>query len=309
MSFTANIKDEISKSSMTKTENIACLSAIIRNNAQYDDQSIEISTENSNVAKSIYLFFKDIYNITIEIQTIKSNTFNHRNIYNLIIKDKVKMILEDLSVIDDNGNYLDMPKNYIVDSIEEAKAYLKGVFLSKGSINDPKTSRYHLELLIDKKYESVYVQRLLNTFLLNSKIIMRENKYMIYIKDSEKIGDFLRIIQATNALLYYEDIKILREQKNMTNRLNNCEQANIDKMVATCNAQIQDINLIKQEKGFDFLDDKIKEACIYRLKYPETSLQELSEIISLETGKTITKSGLNHRFRKIRDIAKKIELH
>ncbi len=307
MSFTASIKDEISKLEMTKSENIACLSAIIRNNAKYSDKYIEIATENGNVAKRIYTFFKDIYNVTVDIDTKKNNTFNRNNIYILTITDKVNIILDDLSVIDKDGNYLDMPKEYIASSSDEARAYLRGVFLSKGSINDPKTSRYHLELLIDQKYESVFVQRLLNQFSLNSKIIMRDNKYMIYIKDSEKIGDFLRLISASNAVLYYEDIKILREQKNMTNRLNNCEQANIDKIIATCNEQIKDIELITNELGLDFLDDKIKEACIYRLKYPETSLLELSEIISLETGNAITKSGLNHRFRKIKEIAKKIE--
>ena len=159
---------------------------------------------------------------------------------------------------------------------------------------------------LDGKYEAVFVQRLLNQFNLNSKILMRDNKYMIYIKDSEKISDFLKIIQAFNAVLYYEDIRILREQKNMTNRLNNCEQANIDKIILTSNKQLEEINLIDKQLGLDFLDDKIKEACVYRLKYPESSLAELSEIMSLETGKTITKSGLNHRFRKIREIAEKL---
>lgn len=307
MSFTANIKDELSKLDMTKSENIAELSAFIRTNAKYLGNSIELNTENSNVAKRIYSFIKDIYGISCEIIIKKSNTFNRNNIYGIEVKEKVSDILEDLSVTDEKGKYLEMPKEYIVDSNDEARAYLRGIFLSKGSVNDPKTSRYHLEILIDQKYESVFVQRLLNQFSLNSKILMRDNKYMVYIKDSEKISDFLKLIQATKAVLYYEDIKILREQKNMTNRLNNCEQANIDKVIVTCNNQIADINLIDQELGLDFLDEKIKEACIYRLKYPETSLLELSEIITLETGNKITKPGLNHRFRKIREIAKKIE--
>lgn len=307
MSFTATIKDELSKLDMTRLENLAELSAFIRTNAKYTDDFIELNTENSNIAKRLYEFLKDIYGVSAEIVTRKSNTFNRNNIYGIEVKEKVKNILEDLSVIDENGNFLEMPKDYIFDSMDESKAYLRGVFLSRGSINDPKTSRYHLEILLDQKYESVFVQRLLNQFSLNSKILMRDNKYMVYIKDSEKISDFLKLIQASKAVLYYEDIRILREQKNMTNRLNNCEQANIDKVIITCNNQIKDINLIEEELGLDFLDDKIKEVCVYRLKYPETSLLELSEIISLETGNTITKSGLNHRFRKIREMAKKIE--
>lgn len=307
MSFTASIKDELSKLDMTRSENISELSAFMRTNAKYTDDTIELNTENSNTAKRFYLFLKDIYGVSAGIFTKKSNTFNRNNIYVVEVKEKVKSILEDLSIIDDNGNYLDMPKEYIVDSQDEARAYLRGIFLSRGSVNDPKTSRYHLEILIDQKYESVFVQRLLNQFSLNSKILMRDNKYMVYIKDSEKISDFLKLIQASKAVLYYEDIKILREQKNMTNRLNNCEQANMDKVIITSNNQVNDINLIEKELGLDFLDEKIKEACTYRLKYPETSLLELSEIISLETGNKITKSGLNHRFRKIREIAKRIE--
>ena len=307
MSFTANIKDELSRLNMTRSENIAELSAFVRTNAKYNLSSIELNTENSNIAKRFYLFLKDIYGVSAEIITKRNNTFNRNNIYMIEIKEKTQAILEDLSVIDEYGSYLEMPKDYICDSNDEASAYLRGIFLSRGSVNDPKTSRYHLEILLDQKYESVFVQRLLNQFSLNSKILMRDNKYMIYIKDSEKISDFLKLIQASNAVLYYEDIKILREQKNMTNRLNNCEQANTDKIIITCNSQIKDINLIDKEVGLDFLDEKIKEACIYRLKYPETSLSELSEIISLETGNQITKSGLNHRFRKIREMAKKLE--
>lgn len=306
MSFTTSIKDELSKLEMTNAENIAELSAFVRNNAKYSS-IIELNTENSNVAKRVYLLLKNIYGVSAIITTKKSNTFNRNNMYIIEVKDKVKNILQDLSIIDNNDKYLDMPKSYIVDSTDEARAYIRGAFLAKGSINDPKTSRYHLEILIDHKYESVFLQRILNSFSLNSKILMRDNKYMIYIKDSEKISDFLKLIQASQAVLYYEDVKILREQKNMTNRLNNCEQANIDKVIMTCNNQINDINLITEELGLDFLDDKIKEACIYRLKYPESSLVELSEIISLETGNVITKSGLNHRFRKIREIASKIE--
>lgn len=307
MSFTATIKDELSKLDMTRLENLAELSAFIRTNAKYTNELIELNTENSNIAKRIYGFLKDIYGITAQIVTRKSNTFNRNNIYGIEVKEKIRYILEDLSVIDEDGTFLEMPKDYIFDSIDESKAYLRGVFLSRGSINDPKTSRYHLEILLDQKYESVFVQRLLNQFSLNSKILMRDNKYMVYMKDSEKISDFLKLIQASKAVLYYEDIRILREQKNMTNRLNNCEQANIDKVIITCNNQIKDINLIEQELGLDFLDEKIREACVYRLKYPESSLLELSEIISLETGNIITKSGLNHRFRKIREMAKKIE--
>ena len=124
--------------------------------------------------------------------------------------------------------------------------------------------------------------------------------------ENEKIGDFLRIIQAYNAVLYYEDIRIYRDHKNMTNRLNNCEQANVDRIIETSNSQVRDIELIIEKVGLDLLDDKERIVAEYRLKYKDASLLELSEIISLETDKPITKSGLYHRFKKISDLADKI---
>ena len=230
-------------------------------------------------------------------------------IFDLIpkITEKVNFILKDLSVMDDDGEILAEPMEYILGSEEEIRAYLRGAFLSKGSINDPKTSRYHLEFLIEEKEEAHVISDLLNLFELNSKIISRDKGYMVYVKEAEKIGDFLRIISANQAVLYYEDIRIYRDHKNMTNRLNNMEQANIEKTINTAVSQINDINLLMKVYGDDLLEDKIKEVCKYRIKYPESSLQELSEIMSNELGKNITKSGLNHRFRKIREMANRIK--
>ena len=113
-------------------------------------------------------------------------------------------------------------------------------------------------------------------------------------------------MSANNAVLYYEDIRIYRDHKNMTNRLNNCEQANVDKVIDASKKQIEDISLIKDFIGLDGVSDKISEVIFYRLKYPDVSLNELSHIMSSETGKSITKSGLSHRFRKIHEIANKI---
>ena len=129
---------------------------------------------------------------------------------------------------------------------------------------------------------------------------------MIYIKEAEKIGDFLRITSATNALLYYEDIRIYRENKNMTNRLNNCEQANVDKTIMAASNQIKDIEFIKEKDAYDLLDDKLKTLVDYRIKYPDVSLQELSDIMSHELNTKITKSGLNHRFTRLKEFANKL---
>ena len=307
MSFTTTIKEEISRIKNTRSETISELSGFLRNNGTCTDDTIDLITENATVAKRIYQLMKEIYDITCEIETRKSMNFSKNNLYLIMINEKVDIILKDLSIIDEKNNFLETPNEYIVDSEEETRAYLRGTFLSKGSINDPKTARYHLEFLIDEKEEADFISKLLNDFELNSKVLSRDKGYMVYVKEAEKIGDFLRIISANQAVLYYEDIRIYRDHKNMTNRLNNCEQANTDKIVETATKQIEDIEYLKEAIGLDLLDDKTKEAVEYRLKYPESSLLELSEIISYETGKPITKSGLNHRFRKIRDLVNKMK--
>ena len=130
---------------------------------------------------------------------------------------------------------------------------------------------------------------------------------MVYIKEAEKISDFLRIIKAYNAVMYYEDIRIYRDHKNMTNRLNNCEQANMDKIFFTASNQIKDIEKLKEYDMMDLIDDKLKIVIDYRVRYPELSLSELSEVISRETGNNISRSGLNHRFRKIKEMISNIE--
>lgn len=304
MSFTSTVKDEISSLELTKAESVAELSGFLRSSTL--NKELELLTENAKIAKRIYLLLKTFYGVELEIVQKKVANFTRKKTYNVVVKEGMTKLLRELSVLDDNGNYIESPGEYIIGSDEEIRAYLRGTFLSKGRINDPKTSQYHLEFVYDNKYEAVVVQRLLNGYDLNSKIIIRDLKYMVYIKESEKISDFLKVIRAFKAVLYYENIRAYKEQKNNTNRLNNCEQANVDKVVETGLEQIKDIELIQEILGLEMLADKLREACEYRLKYPDSSLTELSNIISLETGKKLTKSGLNHRFRKIREIANEL---
>jgi len=310
MSFTMNVKNEISKLDIKKSdkaEKISELSAFFRNSCKKNGNLIDLYTENKNAAERIVKLIKDVYNVDCEILEKITAVFN-RNIYYIKIFEREKFILDDLSVYDEKGIFYLKPEKYIVGSLDESKAYIRGTFLSCGSINDPKTSQYHLEFLFDEKEESIFVQRLLNEFELNAKLLLRDKKFMIYIKDSDDISDFLKILGASNSVMYYENVRAYKEQINITNRLNNCEQANIDKILMSCNEQIKDINLIIDKLGYEFFDEKLKEVVDYRLKYPESSLTELSEIISLETNKKITKSGLNHRFRKIRDIANQLKM-
>ena len=304
MSFSTDIKNEVTRLDSGKEELISELSAIIRNSAIIDDD-IKIYIENNGVARRIFKLFKNIYEIT-PIITVRKKYFSNGLSYILVIHSRVNEILNDLSIIKD-GKYLNVPYDYIYGDEDLVRAYLRGLFLVTGSVNDPKTSKYHLEFLVDDNEYATFVSNLLNENGLNSKIIKREKKYMVYVKEAEKISDFLRIIKAYNGVMYFEDIRIYRDHKNMTNRLNNCEQANMDKIFLTASSQIKDIKKLKEFDIDDLVDEKIKIVMEYRLKYPEASLSELSEIMSNETGIKITKSGLNHRFRKIREIVNNIE--
>ena len=300
MSFTSIVKNELSKLELNKLEAITFLSAIIKNTASIDDKSIKITTENNSVARQVFNLIKEVYNIAPKITLRRGYNYNKNYIYILEIKDKLELIKEDLSLD------TDIPNGFIIDDDNLTRIYLRGVFISSGSVNDPKKSRYHLEFLVDTEEYAEFINDKLNSYFLNSKVLKRENKYMIYVKEAEKIGDFLRMINAISALLYFEDIRIYRDHKNMTNRLNNCEQANVDKIIETASKQVKDIELIESIGGMDLLDEKTQIAATYRKKYKEASLLELSEIISMETKTPITKSGLHHRFTKIKQIANKI---
>ena len=300
MSFTSIVKNELSKLELTKIEAISELSAILKNNGDIDKKNIVVMTENSSVARHIFNIIKSIYKETPRIIVRKGYNYNKNYTYILEIKDENNVIKEDLSL---NSN---IPNDYILGDDLLTRIYLRGIFIACGSINDPKKSRYHLEFTVDNLEYAEFVRDKLNIYDLNSKIINRDNRFMIYIKEAEKIGDFLRMINAIQALLYFEDIRIYRDHKNMTNRLNNCEQANVDKIIGTASNQVKDIELIENIGGMDLLDDKVKIAAKYRMKYKEASLVELSNIISIETGVPITKSGLHHRFTKIKELANRI---
>lgn len=306
MSYTTRIKEEIASIKNTKSETIAELAGFIRNNGTITNDLIALTTENKKTVERLKDFLKTEYEIDLKIDTKENANFSKKELVVMSIDKKIDLILKDIGYLNPEGKYLSTPPTYIVGANEEIRAYLRGVFLCSGSINDPKTSRYHMELLISTPEEAVFVQKLLNIFDLNAKILNRDKGYMIYLKEAEKISDYIKILGANNAVMYFENVRIYREQKNKTNRLNNCEQANIDRVVATATSQLEQIRIIEETSSIDLLDDKTKETLEYRKKYPEASLKELSEIISLETNKPITKSGLNHRLRKIKELSERL---
>ena len=285
MSFTGTVKNEITTLKLTETAKIALISGFFRNNYQIINDSIAVSSESDSVINYLKDLLDSYEEISYKEEFLDNNNFSKNKLKALIIIKGNDFVKETFCIEND------VVPSYLVDLDDEIRGYLRGVFLSSGSINDPKTSRYHLEFLISEGDEAVFVQKLLNTYSLNVKLLSRDKGFMLYIKEADKI--------------YYEEIRVYRDAKNKTNRLNNCEQANMDRVLETAMEQLNYIKVLEDNMGVELLDDKTKEALEYRKKYQEASLKELSEIISLETGKKITKSGLNHRFRKIKELALK----
>lgn len=307
MTFSGKIKEEITKLECSKAEYISELSGIFRTTADIKLYCIRIQTENINVANRIFKTIKELYDVTANITIKKNYNFKKNEIYIIEIRKDVLKIIKDLGLLNDQGLELSaVPSEFIVSDDELRQAFIRGCFMISGSVNDPKTSRYHLEFLIQKIEFANFLCDILNSYNLNAKVLRRKKGHMVYIKESEKISDLLKMIKAYDGVMYYEDIRTYREQVNMTNRLNNCEQANIEKSMKSALKQIEDINYIKEKDAYDLLDEKIKEVADYRVKYPESSLIELSEIISIETNTKMTKSCLNHRLRKIKDLAEKL---
>ena len=306
MSYTSNIKNEICNNDYSDSEMMSELSAILNIGVKLYEDKFEIYSENISVARRIYKLIKDIYHIQIDMDNSSINSLRGNKLVLLTIKEKFDIILDDLCIMRD-GKRIYVPSEYLVDEQKDKMAYIRGAFMMCGSINDPKTSRYHAEFVIQNEETAEFLNNLLNEMFLNSKVIKRDKSYMVYIKEAEKISDLIRMLNATTSLFYYEDIRIYRDHKNMTNRLNNCEQANVDKSINASNEQLELISKLRELIDFDLLDEKIQTICIYKEKYPETSMCELAEIISSETEKPITKSCINHRFRKIKEMVNSIE--
>lgn len=302
MTYTTRIKEEITKNILNENEKICELSGFIRFGAQIKN-SIIITLENASIARRIYKETKEIFGVRPKITIRNQRRFRIKQIYILEIKEKVDYILKFLNLIE--GKKKILPNEFFLTNNEEKIAYLEGVFLAVGAVNDPASSGYHLEMVTEMNREAVFLTKLFKDLGITAKHIKRNSKYMIYIKNAEVIGDIIKMFKATNAYFYFEDIRIYRDHKNMVNRLNNCEIANQEKTITTGLKQLEDIKYLKEQDLYSLLDESTKIVLDYREKYPESSLKELADIISMETDYKIGKSGVNHHFIKVKNLIKK----
>ena len=303
MTFTTRLKEEITSNDIDKIDSLIELSSFIRYMAQIKKGSISLTMENAQVARRIYKNIKSNFGVDVHITVRNQKRFRVKQIYILEITDKIDDILETLNIVKEGKKVL--PSDFFLETPEEKIAFIRGAFLACGSINDPSTGEYHLEFTSSQKNQGQYISKLLKEFDINSKIIKRVNHYMVYVKSAEMISDLIKMLGAINCFFYYEDIRIYRDHKNMVNRLNNCEIANQEKILKTGLKQLDDILYLKENDLIGLLDENVQEAIKYRESYPETSLQELADIISSETGRRIGKSGINHYFIKVKKLVEK----
>jgi len=296
VTFTTQIKEEITKEENNNIEDLTSLCTYLKFNATLEEDKMTVMVVNASVARWIFKLLKTNYNVLIRLTTRTMKRFKARNLYILEVKEKLDLIYKDIDNIFKEIN---------TSSDEEKKAFLKGMFLACGSINDPKKNQYHLEFLVKEEEDAKLIDDLLNSLKIKSKVLKRDREYMVYVKSSENISDFIKYLGAFNALFYFEDIRIYKDHKNMVNRLNNCEQANVERTLKSSKTILDNIKYLEDNDLTILLDDRSKEIIEYKKKYPDTSLGELAEIITMETNKSITKSGINHHFRKINALVKK----
>lgn len=293
MTFSAQVKNEISESLLNEIENRYLLLGYIFMNADYNGNSTILSLENMSIAKKIVKTLKYSFRLNVNITVRIQKKFIVKRLFIFEVPDSKDIFLRELMGLENSDR-------------EELNSFIKGAFLASGSVNDPKKNQYHLEMIFPDEEKALFLKKILARLDYNFKIIKRGNGYMLYLKASEEISDFLKLLGAINSLFYFEDIRIYRDHKNMVNRLNNCEQANYEKLLKTSERQLEIIKFLKENDYYTLLDEKTVQVCDYRLKYPEMSFQALSDIISREIDKKVTKSYINHHFRKINEVYNRI---
>lgn len=307
MSFASDMKSELIRVEVDTCCKKSELSALIKMNGAlslFDDKWVlNIQTENAAIARRIFTLIKQVFGVEIQLLVRKKMKLKKNNVYICRVNDDAAVVLGGLDIIKDG-----MITNEISGTIKEndccIRSYLRGAFLAGGSVNNPETSAYHLEIFSLHEEHAGALTELMNGYDLNAKYIERKRGFITYLKGAEKIADFLSLIGGYQALLKFEDIRIVRDMKNSVNRLVNCETANLNKTIGAAMRQVENIQYIDKEIGIEELPERLKEIARLRVEHQEISLKELGEMMS--TG-AISKSGVNHRLRKLDKIAEKLK--
>lgn len=304
MSFASDTKSELLNIKADDHCVLAELSALLSINGNVSLSSeglkVEFHSTNVGVARKVIKSIKQLYHVDVEIRSKKQMKLKKHDMYIVIIQNKASTIINELLLMNPSENIVNEPL-YMKQCCK--RAYLRGAFLAAGSINSPKSSSYHLEIHTSNEEEVKNVTDMLNFFHLNAKQLKRKRGFISYIKESEKIADFLRVVEAMNALFIYEDERIKRDFVNSITRVMNMDIANQNKTLLAADNQLRSISILENMTDISKLPKSMKEAIELRKKYPESSLNELSSFSYDLFNKTISKSALNHRFRNINELA------
>jgi cell division protein WhiA len=310
VSFTSEIKKEICSEDIDTQMMKAQLCALFQMRASlhmnWQGMYLSFQTENATIAKHVFQIMKSLYSVDPRLSVLKKMKLKKNNIYRIQVFDKASEILEDLQILTDSGlRYT--PSSKMIRSEKMARAYLQGCFLASGSINSPKSSNYHLEMSSQEKELAQSVQKLMQRFYLPAKVIERKNLYVTYLKAGDKIADFLRLCNASNALFEFEDSRIQRDFYNQITRLDNCEVANEMKSLKAAKSQLDAIEFLEENSNLVVIPEKIKRAMEVRKQFPEANLNELCVECKNMYGEDISKSGMKHRLAKIKEMAKNLK--
>ena len=306
MSFAAQTKKEL-----TMVEADACcekaeLSALIRMNGSVQlsnkKVTLDISTENAAIARRIYSLIKKHFSVHTELLVRKKMRLKKNNVYIVRIPAGVQELLASLKITSEGFQFLPGISPEIVEKNCCKRAYLRGAFMAGGSVNNPEGSSYHLEIASMYEEHCQSLVDLANEFNLNARCIERKKGFIFYLKEGEKIIELLNIIGAHQALFKFEDVRIMRDMRNSVNRIVNCETANLNKTIGAAVRQIDNIRFLQKEIGLENLPEKLREVAEVRLAHPEINLKEVGEMLK----GSVSKSGVNHRLRKLDIMAEKI---
>ncbi|MBS4032802.1 MAG: DNA-binding protein WhiA [Clostridiales bacterium] len=307
MTYALEAKNELARRDLGKSCcQSAELAAFIRlsGNIQITGKrmALNVVTSNPAVARRIFSLFKCIFNLSSEILVRRKIRLKKNNVYLIRISEplRAREVLHRLGLMRD-GVLVQETDELTVKSKCCRRAYLRGAFLAAGSVSNPENS-YHLEIYTDYQRQAEELATLIDSFGFKAKVTSRKNGYFAYIKDSEQIVGFLNVIGAHSALLNFENIRILKGIRNKVNRLVNFETANVNKTVDAAVKQAECIRIIEEAAGFTFFDAPLRRLAELRMENPEASLQELGQMLN----PPLSKSGVNHRMRKLERIAKQL---
>lgn len=310
ISFARLVKEESAKAERSVSEKKALLSSFVRINGYLrirgKQEGLELSSENSAIAKCVYQYLHELYGVDVRFAYTRSAGFLKRMVYHVIVDDEAGKILEDLEVDFFNP---EKPKN-VISSSEEVAAYLTGAFLAGGSVNNPASRSYHLEICVKDEGFAKFLLKIWSKYQphpFSCKLSKRRNQFVLYLKRGDEISDFLVLMGAKDQCLAFEDVRISRDFSSIGNRLSNLDTANYGRVVLASKRQIDEINYLFEKEGKENISNpKLLALMELRVKNPDASLDELSKLLSEELNTEISKSNVNHLLRYVHTHAEEL---